>query len=108
MSIDPVWYKDPTWLGGIGTLLLGFGGKALQLYRKAARENRPLFQNGERAAVQQALTLMMEAQTGTQTRVTALEVRLRQEVADGRREHDDLRGRIEYLEERDARRKAMP
>lgn len=79
-------------------MLLGIAGKAVQMYRRAAREERPLFQNGEKAAVQQALNLIMEAHTGTANRVTTLEVRLRQEIADGRREHDELRERLEYLE----------
>lgn len=98
---------DPALIGTVGTVLLGLTAKAVQMYRKAAREERPIFQNGERAAIQQALHLMMEAQTGTTNRVTTLEVRLRQEIDDARREHDELRGRMDYLEERlNTRRKA--
>jgi len=97
------------WIGGAGTLLLGVAAKALQMYRRRARSDRPLFENGERAAVQQALHLIMEAHTGTANRVTTIEVRLRQEIEDARQEHSDLRSRIENLEEwRHSRRKSIP
>lgn len=91
---------DPAWIGGIGTVLLGIAAKAIQRYRSSARQERPLFHNGERAAIQQALHLMMEAQTGTANRVTTLEARLRQEIQDARQEHGELHDRITYLEER--------